>query len=178
MTTTPDEVAHRNPRVKCRATVSGSNGEVPCKNYALKGTTVCKFHGGSTKHVQKKARERLQDMVDPAISQLYRLLEKPDTSDADRIRVIQIIMDRTGYHAKSELTVEAKPWEGIAADILIDAGDLPETAVVMPSDTMAELQAQYDAEAQAMVPDAEIVPFPEPESHPVAATKGIPAHLR
>jgi|GEM_PF-2180280 len=125
-------------RQRCRATKA--NGE-PCKNYAIHGGSVCPMHGGKSGPVKKAARERLLEMVDPAMAQLLRIITKKDTSDADRIRAIQIVLDRTGYHAKAEVTAEIKPWmhlvsgEGSPAGIL---RSVPEDAEVIDAEVVEE----------------------------------------
>lgn len=94
-----------NPARQCTATVH-STGE-RCRASARPGMTVCKVHGGSAPQVVRAARERLLDMVDPALGQQYRLLTKPDTTDANRQRAINAILNRTGLaeHAQLDLSV-------------------------------------------------------------------------
>lgn len=99
-----------HPKVRCGGT--RSNGE-PCKNYAIKGATVCSKHGGQLPNVKQRARERMQELVNPALTELQRILTKTDTSDADRLRAIQMLLDRTGNGVKSEVTLDVKPWEQI-----------------------------------------------------------------
>ncbi|WP_430645430.1 hypothetical protein [Agromyces sp. GXS1127] len=104
-TKTPEAVRREKPGLRC--TRIKQDGE-QCKAYAIKGATVCRAHGGSTPQVRKKARERLMEMVDPAVVQLNRIIEKADTSDADRLKAIAMVLDRTGYGAKATLEVEEK----------------------------------------------------------------------
>jgi hypothetical protein len=61
--------------------------------------------------VQKKARERMLELVNPALAELQRILTKPDTTDADRLRAITLLLDRTGYGPKSQVEVEVRPWQ-------------------------------------------------------------------
>jgi hypothetical protein len=44
---------------QCVATAKNSGGE-QCKNMAVRGTTVCRMHGGSTRAVKRKAAERVE----------------------------------------------------------------------------------------------------------------------
>lgn len=46
----------------------------PCGNPAMKGTTVCRMHGGSAPQVQAKAAERIAAARDDALSALNRLI--------------------------------------------------------------------------------------------------------
>lgn len=127
-TITPAAVRKRldHPRVRCHAT--RRNGE-PCNNFAIRGGTVCTKHGGNMPHVKKAARERMLELIDPALLQLQRILTKPDTSDADRLRAITLLLDRTGHGAKSEVSVEVKPWERMMDEIV---KTLPDTVVLPP----------------------------------------------
>ena len=63
---------------------------------------MCRYHGGSAPQVKKKARERLNDLVDPAINQLERILTKePILSSPQENRVLiaaaKDVLDRTGF---------------------------------------------------------------------------------
>jgi hypothetical protein len=48
----------------------------PCKQYAIRGGTVCKTHGGSAPQVKRAAALRLLAMVDPALDVLKRGMDK------------------------------------------------------------------------------------------------------
>lgn len=82
-----------------------------CKKAAIKGGTVCKTHGGGAAHVAKKARERLLELAEPAVMQLNRILTAQGTSDSDRLRAIQMVLDRAGLGPGLSVDVEVKPWE-------------------------------------------------------------------
>lgn len=179
MSVTPQEVRKRHQRVKCHATLARSNGERPCGNYAINGSTVCRFHGGATPQVKKKARERLMDMIDPAVTHLQKIIEKDTTSDADRLRAIQMLLDRTGYGIRSEVVIEAKPWEKLVDgnSLLVEVDlDLGATTDV-PVDRMAEAQAAHDQWVYDHTPDAPVIPLRALDSHPVAASPTVPEHL-
>jgi hypothetical protein len=115
--TTPESIRQKfdRPRLLCHATKS--NGE-PCKAYAIHGAKVCRRHGGNLPNVKKAARERMLEMVDPALAELKRIIEKPATSDADRLRAITLVLDRTGHGPKSEVTMEVKAYEGVIGRIM------------------------------------------------------------
>ncbi len=60
----------RDPR-KCKAHTSGVHGpKRPCGNWAIKGGTVCPYHGGSAPQVKQAAARRLRAMLDPALAEL------------------------------------------------------------------------------------------------------------
>ena len=56
---------------------------------------VCRYHGGGAPQVQKKARERLEALVDPAINQYKTLLKSKH--HPTRLGAVKDILDRTGY---------------------------------------------------------------------------------
>lgn len=96
---------------KPRCNYTKRNGE-QCKSSPVKGGTVCKKHGGAAAHIQRKATERLQSMINPALVELNKILVAPGTSDGDKLRAITMVLDRTGYG--KGITVEhkqEKPWE-------------------------------------------------------------------
>lgn len=108
------------PRVRTGPQCSArrTNG-LPCKNAPMKGSVVCARHGGLAPQVKKKAKERLMELVHPAISELYRILHNPETDDAVKVRAATAILDRTGFRPGMVLQVEpGDKW----ADLLDEAG--------------------------------------------------------
>jgi hypothetical protein len=83
-----------------RCTAHSSQTGERCKKSAMLGQTVCGKHGGASPQAKKAARERLNDLVDPAISSLKKVLEKAiDSEDYGAVvRAANSILDRTGYH--------------------------------------------------------------------------------
>jgi hypothetical protein len=161
-TTTPAAVHRRPDRHRVRCSRTKRDGE-QCKNYAMAGTTVCRKHGGTAPQTQKRARERLIEMLDPAVAALYRIIDKADTSDADRLRAIAMVLDRTGMGARSEVTVEHKKWELLMEGIMITpppgTAGLRLPAVMMPG---------YSPELPIL--DAEVV---EDEPEPIAPAQSL-----
>jgi hypothetical protein len=115
----------------------------------MKGTTVCRKHGGTAPQTQKKARERLLEMVDPAIVQLHRILEKDTTTDADKLRAITMVLDRTGYGREAKLEVEVRPYEKLMEGIVIrDQGEL-DAAPAEPDPNVIDAEVVDDSEPAA-----------------------------
>ncbi len=50
-------------------------------------------------------RERLNELVDPAISQLAKLLNRDDVDDNVRLRAITSLLDRVGYGPGQTVTL-------------------------------------------------------------------------
>jgi hypothetical protein len=48
---------------RCTATSRRSGKQ--CKNASIVGGHVCRFHGGGAPQVQRKAKERIEDLIDP-----------------------------------------------------------------------------------------------------------------
>lgn len=105
------------PERRCRAH-SSRTGE-PCKNAALKGATVCRFHGGATKHVKAAARARLENAADRMARQLLGIALTAD-SEAVMLAAVKDALDRAGLKAPSEVVLsqsDPKPYEQIFDDI-------------------------------------------------------------
>lgn len=109
----PKGVLDPNSRVRCVAH-KAHNGE-RCKNAAIKGGTVCRFHGGATKHVQKSARERFNDLIDPMINiahDIAKEAEEGKLSASDRIAFMKFVADRTGFIPGKTVNIDGPaPWE-------------------------------------------------------------------
>lgn len=114
-TTTPPAVGPMNPRdprpprYRADGTLlcSGhrSNGK-DCNAPAVRGTTVCRVHGGSAPQVQRKARMRLAEMVDPALATLAREMVNPNGSAQSRLRAAENVLDRAGFPRHLETSSE------------------------------------------------------------------------
>jgi hypothetical protein len=69
---------------RCTATTKRTGER--CKNSAILGGTVCRYHGGGAPQVKRKAEERLLDARDDALSALaHRLRRQVDALDSDLI---------------------------------------------------------------------------------------------
>lgn len=80
---------------KCRAHTSGLHGmKRPCRNWAIKGGTVCPYHGGKAPQVKAAAQRRLQAMLDPALHELNVLIHQ-DAHLPSKLGAISNVMNRT-----------------------------------------------------------------------------------
>lgn len=98
---------------QCTATAK-STGE-RCKNPAIPGGDVCRFHGGSASQVEQKAQERLDEMADSAtkrmqdrLGDIFDRMDAPDLTHDEYVKLMRearqlttAILDRTG-HGPSE----------------------------------------------------------------------------
>lgn len=92
---------------RCTATAS-STGE-RCKQPAIPGSNVCRFHGGAAEQVEKKAQERLDRMADEVTADMQSIIDDlaAEYDQADREEKVAIhrelhktwraILDRTGH---------------------------------------------------------------------------------
>lgn len=126
---------------------------VQCKNPPIKGGTVCKKHGGAAAHIQRKAKERLQAMVLPALAELNKIVTAPGASDGDKLRAISMVLDRTGYGRGMTIEhVQAKPWEITMQHIVTELG----------TDTYDQIEDIEDAE---VVEDESLPPVEDYSRH-------------
>jgi|SRR6476661_2537906 len=90
---------------QCGAHRTDGSGE-RCRKAAIMGGTVCATHGGRAPQVQKSARERLAELVEPALKGLHKALKSSDLPTI--VRASQIVLDRCGFHPTQcvELTGE------------------------------------------------------------------------
>ena len=86
----------------CNATTRQGN---PCRGAAIKGGTVCRLHGGSAPQVRNAARRRLEEMVDPALSEMMEMLRDKDTPHSVRATLIRDVLDRAGLASPKQLEV-------------------------------------------------------------------------
>lgn len=87
------------------------NGE-QCKNAAIKGSTVCRYHGGAAKHVQAAARARLENATDRLAKELLGMAIDPDVAESVKLRAIESALDRGGLKAPNEVVVSAGAQSG------------------------------------------------------------------
>jgi hypothetical protein len=66
------------------------------------------MHGGSAPQVKAAAADRLAAMVDPALTELNRIITSPDVTDAVRLAAIKDVLDRAGYRPTDKHAVDIK----------------------------------------------------------------------
>lgn len=81
---------------QCRATSKGTGKQ--CGRSAIPGGTVCRYHGGAAPQVQAKARERLAELVHPAIVRLGKLVDAE--SEGVALGAVKDVLDRNGLTGK------------------------------------------------------------------------------
>jgi hypothetical protein len=87
-----------------------------CLKISIRGARVCRFHGGAAGHVRRKAKERLELAADRMAKELLGMATGAE-SEAVKLNAIRDALDRAGLGAKTEVSVEVKPWEQLMGDI-------------------------------------------------------------
>jgi hypothetical protein len=116
-------------RQRCTAHISDSSRQ--CERWAINGSTVCATHGGRAPQVQKSARERLAELVEPALEGLHKALKSKDLPTI--VRASQIVLDRCGFHPSRAIELTGKdggPVETVNT-ISLDRLSLEETQTML-----------------------------------------------
>jgi hypothetical protein len=116
----------RNPeKRKCRGTnTSGTRAGQPCGKWALKGSTVCRTHGGGAPQVQAAAKQRLA--------------EKAITEALGKLDVKPVHNPLT---ALAELAGEITAWKELAAERVAQLRELAQRNFMSGADEVhAEIQ--------------------------------------
>lgn len=145
-----------------------------CQKPAINGAAVCRTHGGATRHVRAKARQRLEEAADRMARELLRIaIDDDDVSDAVKLNAIKDALDRAGLKAPTQVEVEVgpKPWEGVVAGLSTmsraesrAARGVPDTPHALPPGVI-----RSGPPADGEIVDAEVVPEPHVQRPDVAA---------
>ncbi|MCP3422976.1 hypothetical protein [Nocardioides pinisoli] len=179
-------------------TKHGPNAGKPCGANPRAGALVCIKHGGNHPGQKKAAKERLLELVDPALAALHKVLTDPNTDDHNKVRAAQLVLDRTGFKPGMVIEVGMTKFDQVLADavgldpatgtVQLDRGHSPsalasgdhswEDMETHATEAQAKAWAPYDDEdePQRIDPDADTVPgevvsiLPEPPD-----TRGVPS---
>lgn len=110
-----------DPSRRCTAHLTDGSGR-RCKKPAINGGTVCASHGGRAPQVKKSAKERLAELIEPALAGLNKALESNDLTAI--VKASQIVLDRTGFHPTKAVELFGKDGGPIETNSTIDAESL------------------------------------------------------
>jgi hypothetical protein len=121
----------------------------PCKAPVMRGSRVCRAHGGAAGHVREAARLRLAKLVEPAIGTVREMMLRGD-SHTVRLKAATEVLDRAGIVAEQKVEVDNQvsitvSYEDIemAKQIVVDqAVNLP----LPPGNQVADKNGHVDAE--------------------------------
>lgn len=148
-----DWSTYSRPERRCTAH-SSRTGE-QCKNVAIKGHTVCRYHGGAAKQIKRAAQTRLDNAAEVMAKQLLGIAMSAD-SEAVKLAAVKDALDRT--IGKAPTTVEigpTKPYEEVLDSVF--EGISPMTreesrrARGLPDEDDIQPAAQY-AESEGLLP--------------------------
>ena len=90
-----------------RCTATARTTGLRCRRGAIHGGTVCKKHGGAAPQVKKAARERLEELVHPAIDRIQHDITNHQNGAVGAMSA-RDLLDRTGFKPvdKSEQTIK------------------------------------------------------------------------
>lgn len=109
--TTSSSVAKRQCGAKTR---SGA----PCPTPPIKGGTRCRMHGGAAPQVKRKAQMKMMELREPALAQLVRIVNDRKASDADKLKAIKLVLDRTDpVGLKLSAEVKLEPWQAMLGGV-------------------------------------------------------------
>jgi hypothetical protein len=120
---------HMDNPDRCTATAS-STGE-RCKQPAIPGGNVCRFHGGSAQQVKDKAQERLDRMADETTAEMQDVIQDlvdlynsaPPEEKIDIARELRqnwkLMLDRTGKGPTESREVEHSGEGGGALEVVV-----------------------------------------------------------
>ena len=113
------------PERQCTAHKRNGNR---CRNAAIRGGTVCGYHGGNAPAVKAKARLRLEMASDRLARQLLNMTSDPNVADPVKLAAIKDALDRSGIQAKTAVSVEVstKPFE-IVFDSIFPAREIQQS---------------------------------------------------
>jgi hypothetical protein len=111
----------KSPVPHRQCTAHKKNGD-QCKNSALRGGTVCKFHGGAARHVRNAARARLANAADRMAKELLNMATDEKVSDAVKLNAIRDALDRAGLKPGVEVEITTKPVDQIMDQLSVMQG--------------------------------------------------------
>lgn len=107
-----------------RCTAKRRGTDERCKKPAIKGGTVCRLHGGAAQQVQRKARDRFNDLIDPMINIAHKLADEAQEgklTPGERIALLKFIADRTGFIPGKTVNVDGPAsWEVSLQQIIVE----------------------------------------------------------
>lgn len=109
--------------MKC--TAHSARTKLPCQKDAIKGSNVCRNHGGSAPQVKERAKLRLLEASDPAAALLVRQMNDKKLDETVRQRAALAILDRAGLSVTSKHEHAGPKGGAIAVSQKVDVSGYP-----------------------------------------------------
>ena len=106
----------KSPVASRRCHAHKKTGE-QCKNAALAGQSVCKYHGGAAPQSINKARERLSAAADRMAERLLGIAESENIPAYVALQAVNSVLDRVGVVEPKQVDVTVRPFEQLMGDI-------------------------------------------------------------
>lgn len=158
-----------------------------CLNYAIRGASVCRLHGGSAPQVKRAAQVRLLMAAEGLAGLLVRMAYDDKLPPAVRLAAIRDGLDRAGLAPKGSVSVELdvsadrkKTFEELVEGTLVDVAETDDgewfvqyrdgTAKVLPASRQGhgDVIMDLDMRADSNVIDAEVVTDEDDDYEPPA----------
>lgn len=95
----------------------------PCGASPIRGSSVCRMHGGGAPQTVAAARRRLMAASDRVGALLLRIAEDESTPAPVRLAAIRDVLDRAGVTVKQEVEVTVQPWQQLIEGIVSEVPD-------------------------------------------------------
>lgn len=140
------------PTTKRRCTARVRHGERAgerCRRAPVPGVNVCFKHGGNASQARQAGIERMLMLVEPGMYLLRQIIMDEDASYSDRMKALQIALDRCGLHAgvrlEATFAAEMPGWQAVLADLFDSRERLAiEGEVIEPDSDLADLTRAYE----------------------------------
>lgn len=128
-----------------------------CQNYAIRGGTVCRFHGGATKRVRERAKLRIMEAADPAAAKLVSLMRDRKVPPQVQLAAARDLLDRAGLNSIEQVQVVVKPWQNLmeGGGVAFDLGEV-EADVIEEIDDVTPNQIPVEGFGRQKPPRAQV----------------------
>lgn len=103
---------------RCQAT---TRKKTRCKQSAVPGAAVCRFHGGASPQAQRKASERLAELRDAALEKLLERIQSGEITVGDETMphavADDVLLKAAGDLSKLVETMEGRVAESVGVDV-------------------------------------------------------------
>lgn len=109
----------RKPAVTCSARTTAG---FPCKRPPIKGSNVCRAHGGAAPQVRAAAQVRILMSADAAAAKLIEMIHSKKVADNVKLAAVRDLLDRANLSGTQniEVGVTKRSFEDVTSDVVMD----------------------------------------------------------